>query len=267
MPCACLVDGPTALAAHIQDLATTGSKQWGSWWDGRGLLRVKIYDFAIYANARQVAAVVRGAGAGIDSAGATFPAAGTPESSSDGAGASDPVPESRRPLRALRVLRPLRGRRRGSGRGASLAACVRGNSDDGRVEMCLLVRPARDLPLLLLRSEYKRILQKRIKALGGDPSDAALLRMLQLFNADALPPASTRRGCFRKGSTLQLCRSRSGRLTAAVDGSRLATVESRALCAAVFDLYLGDQPVCRQAQARANATLHQMGSQPLLMQV
>jgi hypothetical protein len=238
-----------SLARHLrslQELATTGSKQWGSWWDGRGLLRVKIYDFAVYANPRHVASFARGGGVAI-----------APEATG-----RDLAPVARVPLRALLLLRPRRsGGRRGSS--ASLAARVRG---DARVEMSLLVRPARDLPLLLLRSEYKRILQKRIKALGGDPSDTALATMMGFFSADALPAGSTRRGCFRKDSTLHICRSRGGRLTAAVDGTHLATVESAALCAAVFDLYLGDAPVCRKAQARASARLHQMVTQPLLLE-
>jgi len=37
-----------------QQLLTVGSRHWGNWWDGRGLLRVKIYDFAIYVDGRQV---------------------------------------------------------------------------------------------------------------------------------------------------------------------------------------------------------------------
>jgi hypothetical protein len=29
---------------------------WDNWWDGRGLLRVKIYEFAIYVDGEQVRA-------------------------------------------------------------------------------------------------------------------------------------------------------------------------------------------------------------------
>jgi hypothetical protein len=37
-----------------QQLLTVGCRNWGNWWDGRGLLRVKIYDFAIYVDGEQV---------------------------------------------------------------------------------------------------------------------------------------------------------------------------------------------------------------------
>ena len=38
-----------------QQLLTVGNRMWGNWWDGRGLLRVKIYDFAIYIDTEQAA--------------------------------------------------------------------------------------------------------------------------------------------------------------------------------------------------------------------
>lgn len=44
-----------------QSLVTVGNRQWGNWWDGRGLLKVKIYDFAIYADAREARAALAGA--------------------------------------------------------------------------------------------------------------------------------------------------------------------------------------------------------------
>ena len=37
-----------------QDLMTVGTRMWGSWWDGRALLRVRIYDFAVYMDREQV---------------------------------------------------------------------------------------------------------------------------------------------------------------------------------------------------------------------
>lgn len=42
------------LYSYYQALMTVGSRTWGNWWDGRGLLNVKIYDFAIYADKKQV---------------------------------------------------------------------------------------------------------------------------------------------------------------------------------------------------------------------
>lgn len=37
-----------------QQLLTVGTRHWGNWWDGRGLLKVKIYDFALYVDGQQV---------------------------------------------------------------------------------------------------------------------------------------------------------------------------------------------------------------------
>jgi hypothetical protein len=34
-------------------LIAIGSRQWGNWWDGRGLLKVRIYDFAVYVDPAQ----------------------------------------------------------------------------------------------------------------------------------------------------------------------------------------------------------------------
>lgn len=37
-----------------QELATVGCRYWGNWFDGRGLLKVKVYEFALYMDAEQV---------------------------------------------------------------------------------------------------------------------------------------------------------------------------------------------------------------------
>lgn len=39
-----------------QELTATGHRTWGSWKDGRGLLNIKIYDFALYVDKEQVRA-------------------------------------------------------------------------------------------------------------------------------------------------------------------------------------------------------------------
>lgn len=41
-----------------QQLLTVGTRHWGNWWDGRGLLKVKIYDFALYIDGQQVGRMV-----------------------------------------------------------------------------------------------------------------------------------------------------------------------------------------------------------------
>ena len=46
-------------------------------------------------------------------------------------------------------------------------------------------------------------------------------------------------------------RSKSGNLTTTADGALVATVQSPKLCEAVFDLYLGQSPVCKKARDTA----------------
>lgn len=36
---------------------TVGSRHWGNWWDGRGMLGVKLYEFAVYADQKQVGVI------------------------------------------------------------------------------------------------------------------------------------------------------------------------------------------------------------------
>jgi hypothetical protein len=44
-------------SSSSRQLLTVGCRHWGNWWDGRGLLRVKIYDFAIYIDGQQVGCI------------------------------------------------------------------------------------------------------------------------------------------------------------------------------------------------------------------
>lgn len=128
----------------------------------------------------------------------------------------------------------------------------------------LTVRPARDLPLDVMAAEYNRILRKRMTMNGWDPEDAALKVLIKFFDPAALPPGSTtRRGHIKKDTALSFCRSKAGTLTAVADGSVLATVSSQKLCEAVFDLYLGENPVCKKAKLTAGRTLTEMLTQPL----
>lgn len=213
--------GLPASGLQLQDLTTTGHKQWGSWWDGRGLLRVKLYDFAIYTNKQQVSQL-----------------------SEEGAGRA----------------RQARRRRRASPSELAICETVRGSHG---VEMSLAVRPARDLPLHIMATEYQRILSKRLRAVGGDPQDAALGALLQYFNAAKLPASATRRGCIQKDATLHFCRTASGELIAVANGERLTVVSSPKLCEAVFDLYLGEAPVCKRAKSIAARNLTTFMTEPL----
>lgn len=124
--------------------------------------------------------------------------------------------------------------------------------------MSLTVRPSRDLPLMMLRAEYSRILRRRMHAVGGSADDAALRTLLSYFNAQLLPARATRRGCIRRGCVILFSRAQSGHLRTTADGAPIATVHSPKLCEAVFDLYLGEQPVCQSAKDEAREALERM---------
>ena len=53
--------------------------------------------------------------------------------------------------------------------------------DSQDIEMALMVRASRNLPILLLAKEYERILRRRLRVVGGLPSDPALHTMLNTF--------------------------------------------------------------------------------------
>jgi hypothetical protein len=228
------------IRALLQDLVATGGKQWGSWWDGRALLKVKIYDFALYANPSHLSRALPVLTA-------------TP----------DPDAHVSRPSR-LRRRRHCSSTRQQTISDETLASRI---VSDNRVDLTLCVRPARDLPLGMMRSEYHRILQKRICGVGGSVADPSLAELMRYFDEQLLPSGSTCRGCVRKGTVLHFSRSRNGNLTAVANGVRLTTVNSAKLCEAVFDLYLGQQPVSKQARSDASETFREKASERLLLTV
>ena len=63
-----------------------------------------------------------------------------------------------------------------------LAKRIRDSSD---IEMSLLVRASRNLPILLLSKEYERILKRRLRVVGGNPNDPALKTMMDTFRSAA----------------------------------------------------------------------------------
>lgn len=237
--------------SRLQTLVSSGTKDLVPKWDRQGILRVKVYDFALYANPSHLSATFSSPQL-HDTAAARVHEAG-----------SQALAEAQRPRSRRRLIfRRLPGHglrsavRTRAPAQPSLTSQVRAAAGD--VSMSLYVRPARDLPLLMLRAEHGRILRRRMRAVGGSPDDPALQTLLSCFNAAALPVGVTRRGCVRRGSALLFSRSRSGRLCATADGAAVATVHSPKLCEAVFDLYLGEAPVCREAKAQARVALERM---------
>ena len=73
------------------------------------------------------------------------------------------------------------------------------------------------------------------------------------FDDDRGQGRSRNAGALAKGAVIEFRRSPGGKLTASVDGAHIATVNnSTLLAAAVFDLYIGAQPVCGAARATAH---------------
>ena len=68
---------------------------------------------------------------------------------------------------------------------------------------------------------------------------------------EALPAAIKTGSSVKKGTTLTFVKRADGSLTAAADGHAISSVQSAALCAAVFDLYIGDSPVSKKSRTTA----------------
>ncbi len=133
----------------------------------------------------------------------------------------------------------------------------------GDIDMSLMVRAARNLPIKLLAKEYERILRRRIQKVGGSQSDKALAQMIQSFDEKSLPDSIKQGGSVKKGTLLTFTKQGSGKMTARANGLQLMSVESPQLCQAVFDLYLGDQPVSKESrQAAGDAVMGMMGTIP-----
>jgi hypothetical protein len=65
----------------------------------------------------------------------------------------------------------------------------------------------------------------------------------------------------RKGTVLTFSRGMDGRLTAKAGDTQITSVQSPLLCSALFDLYLGDQPVSRPAKFAAGCSFARMLTQ------
>lgn len=87
--------------------------------------------------------------------------------------------------------------------------------------------------------------------MGGTSADPALATLITMFEENSLPETIRERGNVKAGSILTFRRSSNGLLSAEAGGQDLGSVKSSNLCAALFDLYLGSNPVSRSAQTLA----------------
>lgn len=91
-----------------------------------------------------------------------------------------------------------KGRRKAGALDAAFFQRLR-SSDD--VDMALMVRASRNLPIRLLAGEYERILRRRLAVVGGSPDDAALAQMVTCFRCRSLTRTftisfGTSAGCY-----------------------------------------------------------------------
>lgn len=190
---------------RCQDLATVGCRYWGNWLDGRGLLKVKVYEFAVYMDAEQTRQ---------SALGRVLRTSGT-----DG-------------LLSPQFYKQLR------------------SSPD--IDMSLVLRASRSLPLRLVAGEYEKILRRRLVMVGGESSDPALDNLLSHIDDDNIPSKfKSQKGHIKKGTTLTFKRRKNGDLRTFADDVELGSIKSAKLCAALFDLYIGDKPVCENAKMLA----------------
>ncbi len=69
-----------------------------------------------------------------------------------------------------------------------------------------------------------------------------------MHREDQLPESIKSGKSVKKGTVLVFTRDQAGHLCAKADQHDLITVQSKPLCDAIFDLYVGDQPVSKKAK-------------------
>ncbi len=244
-------------AGGRQQLLAAGTRLWGSWLSASGL-KVRIYDFAVYADvdaARR--AMLPGWHSGAFAPQQPWqqlqqqrpqPAAGSAPLQQLWRPAAPPPPE---PLREPGAQGPALVSER-------LLRCA-------DVPVSVLLRTSRALPARSVLSEYEGVLRRRLARAGHDPEDPALQQLLSQLSAGASAGgggSGTASGQLAKGTEIQFQRLPGGQLRAAVDGVPVAAVTSPPLCAALFETYLGHEPVSAEARAAAGQTLLALLTQP-----
>lgn len=136
---------------------------------------------------------------------------------------------------------------------------------DSGVGMSLILKASREVPLHLLQEEYEKVLKRRLARAGGDAGDDAALKQLLsgLGDPQRLPPAVCRgpdNNNVAKGAMIVFERTSDGAVAARIGSHVLDVVHSPKLSEALFDLYLGDQPVSKTAKEAAAEVLQRMSS-------
>ncbi|MEW5297855.1 MAG: hypothetical protein WDW36_001034 [Sanguina aurantia] len=252
-------------------LLTVGTKQWGA-----RALGVRIYDFAIWIDPKQAHQQLnKAAGTSSSSLHSSHSDSVEPENSSFMAWFNaaqqqeqeHPVSWLQQSLHSFFQLPAstalqqddspdLGSAPSGAGgrqRFASLQA-VKG------VDMSLTIRAARNLPTHMLTDEFHKCLKRRHATMGGHSSDPALQQIQRIFCPQQMPASSTTDGgaAVLSGACITFERRSGSELHAFANGLSMGSVSSEKLCDALFDLYLGKQPVSPGAKAAADETLRRL---------
>eukprot|EP01025_Chloroclados_australasicus_P062631 TRINITY_DN8227_c0_g1_i1.p1 TRINITY_DN8227_c0_g1~~TRINITY_DN8227_c0_g1_i1.p1 ORF type:complete len:372 (-),score=8.16 TRINITY_DN8227_c0_g1_i1:549-1532(-) len=194
---------------YCQNLAAVGKRQWGSgnWWDGRNMLKVDLYDFALYLDSKQVQQ------------------------------ASHSVPNIDRSTQQLITTSP-------------------------KISMTLMLRAQRPLPVSLLQKELGEILSRRLEKFNNflplSRRPSSLEGFLKLLMIDNIPSHCLKGTSLLKGTTVAFQREDNGKLTLRCGQTCLGSVQGVDVSNALFDLYLGDQPVCARARTRVAQSVQRM---------
>ena len=87
---------------------------------------------------------------------------------------------------------------------------------------------------------------------GGESNDPALDNLLSHIDDENIPSRfKSQKGHIKKGTIITFKKHKHGNLKTFAEDVELGTITSAKLCAALFDLYIGEKPVCENAKLLA----------------
>lgn len=104
------------------------------------------------------------------------------------------------------------------------------------------------LSIRSVRSAFEESVGSRLQKFGGADNKEVLHRFTSQFKDDLKLP---------KGSVIELSREHGHVLRTKIDGVEVGSIESKLLCQSVLDLYIGEDPLDRQAKEQV---IHKLAS-------
>lgn len=102
-----------------------------------------------------------------------------------------------------------------------------------------LVVSCNGIKISTVRDAFEKSLQARLIKMNPDTDYDCLKSFGSLFKAD-IP--------LRSGTTIKIQRTADGHLVTEIEGNRIGAVQSKDLCRAFFDMYIGDGPVSEETK-------------------